>query len=313
VGTPTSSVVAYNFAVSGQSILLGTSGFAAPGWVGSFYPTGIKSADYLDFYARQFNSVEVDSTFYGCPSARTVTNWAQRTPPEFIFSLKVPQSVTHDKALVNCDTEFAEFTGTMKILGEKLGPMVLQFPFFDKWKIKDRHEFTDRLIPFLKKLPADCKFAIEIRNKDWLNAEFAELLRAYNVALVLQDLSHMPKPMELKFDLVTADFIYIRWLGDRKWIESQTVSWNKTIIDRTQEMSEWVKYCYPIVRRGVKIFAYANNHYSGFAPDTVEQFRKLWKASAGEELGKPARRMGQVPNPPMQRRLFDLDPDAGDS
>jgi uncharacterized protein YecE (DUF72 family) len=296
--------------VNSKSIFLGTSGFAAPGWVGSFYPAGIKSSDYLGYYSRNFLTVEVDSTFYGRPSARTVTHWAERTPPQFIFSLKVPQIITHDKVLVGCDTEFAEFVATMKILGDKLGPMVLQFPFFDKWKIKDRHDFTDRLIPFLKKLPAGCKFAIEIRNKDWLNAEFAELLRAYNVALVLQDLSYMPKPMELKFDPVTADFVYIRWLGDRKWIESQTVSWNKTIVDRTQEMSEWVKYCYPMVRRGIRAFGYANNHYSGFAPDTVEQFRRLWKASAGEDLGEPAARFDQVPKPPVQRSLFDLDADG---
>jgi uncharacterized protein YecE (DUF72 family) len=121
----------------------------------------------------------------------------------------------------------------MKLLGEKLGPMVLQFPFFDKWKIRDRHEFTDRLIPFLKKLPTDCKFATEIRNKDWLNAELADLLRKFNVALVLQDLSYMPKPMDLKFDPLTADFVYIRWLGDRKQIESQTSNWGKTIVDRS--------------------------------------------------------------------------------
>jgi uncharacterized protein YecE (DUF72 family) len=93
--------------------------------------------------------------------------------------------------------------------------------------------------------------------------------------------------MELKFDPVTTDFAYIRWLGDRKDIERQTLNWDKTIVDRTQEMSEWVKYCYPIVKRGVKVFAYANNHYSGHAPDSVEQFRKLWKAIEGLEIGKP--------------------------
>jgi uncharacterized protein YecE (DUF72 family) len=272
--------------VSKPSVYLGTSGFSAAGWVGSFYPAGLKAADYLSFYADHFETVEVDSTFYGCPSARTVSNWAAKTPAGFVFTVKVPQSITHDKALVDCYAEFEEFLGTMRILGEKLGPVVLQFPFFDKWKIKDRHEFTDRLIPFLEKLPSEHRFAIEIRNKEWLNAELADLLREYKVALVLQDLSYMPKPMELKFDPVTTDFAYIRWLGDRKDIERQTLNWDKTIVDRTQEMSEWVKYCYPIVKRGVKVFAYANNHYSGHAPDSVEQFRKLWKAIEGLEIGK---------------------------
>lgn len=296
--------------MSGPSIYVGTSGFTAAGWVGSFYPAGLKPSDYLRFYADHFESVEVDSTFYGCPSPRTVTNWALKTPPGFIFSVKMPQTITHDKAMVNCDAELQEFIGTMKLLGEKLGPMVLQFPFFDKWKIRDRHEFTDRLIPFLKMLPTDCKFATEIRNKDWLNAELANLLRQFNVALVLQDLSYMPKPMDLKFDPVTADFVYIRWLGDRKQIESQSSNWDKTIVDRSQEMSEWVKYCYPIVKRGVKVFAYANNHYSGFAPDTVEQFRRLWKSGGGGHIGKLAPSPVQAPRPATQGSLiFDSEPD----
>jgi len=72
-------------------LYLGTSSFTATGWKGSFYPKGLQSADYLAFYAEHFNTVEVDSTFYGCPSASTVNNWAARTPKGFIFSVKVPQ------------------------------------------------------------------------------------------------------------------------------------------------------------------------------------------------------------------------------
>ena len=115
----------------------------------------------------------------------------------FIFSVKAPQTITHDKVLVACDAELKEFLDTMDILGDKLGPVVFQFPFFDKWKIKDRQDFTDRLIPFLKKLPTAHKFAIEIRNKKWLDAELANLLRDHNIALVLQDRSWMPDPAGL--------------------------------------------------------------------------------------------------------------------
>ena len=81
----------------------------------------------------------------------------------------------------------------------------------------------------MKKLPADHKFVIEIRNKTWLDAKFADVLREYNVALALTDTSFMPRPWELKqkFDLVTADFAYVRWLGDRKGIEKQTTTWDR--------------------------------------------------------------------------------------
>jgi uncharacterized protein YecE (DUF72 family) len=250
--------------VNHPPILLGTSSFTAAGWEGSFYPKGMCSADYLAFYAEHFHTVEVDSTFYACPSARTVSNWAARTPEGFIFSVKVPQTITHEKVLLDCDAEFAEFVETMTLLGPKLGPMVLQFPFFDKWKITDRHAFTDRLIPFLTKLPAGYKFAVEIRNKNWLDAEFASLLRMHKVALVLQDLSHMPGPSEVahKFDPITADWTYIRWLGDRKDIERLTTTWEKTVVDRTGELSSWVDFCYQMQKRGVLVYAYANNHYA---------------------------------------------------
>ena len=143
-----------------------TSSFTASGWNGSFYPRGMKPSDYLWFYAERFHTVEVDSTFYACPTARTVENWNARTPEGFVFSVKVPQTITHDKVLVDCDAKFAEFLETMDILGGKLGPAIFQFPFFSRSIFPDRHEFLDRLVPFLRKLPIDRKFAIEIRFSD---------------------------------------------------------------------------------------------------------------------------------------------------
>jgi len=274
--------------VSHPPILLGTSSFTAKGWEGVFYPKGMKSADYLAFYAEHFHTVEVDSTFYGCPSARTVNNWAARTPEGFIFSVKVPQVITHQKVLVDCAADLKQFLDTMNILGPRLGPIVFQFPFFSPSIVRDRrHEFLDRLVPFLKKLPEAHNFAIEIRNRGWLDAEFANLLRDQKIALVLQDRSFMPGPAELKFDPITTDWTYIRWLGDRKGIEKQTTTWGKTIVDRTSELSSWVDYCYQIRKRGVLVYAYANNHYAGHAPATIELFCKLWNEKGLTELDRP--------------------------
>jgi uncharacterized protein YecE (DUF72 family) len=151
----------------------------------------------------------VDSAFYACPSARTVSNWAARTPEGFIFSVKVPQVITHEKVLADCDSEFEEFVKTMDILGPKLGPMVFQFPFFVRWKFPKQDSFLAVLVPFLKKLPADHKFVVEIRNKTWLDTGLADVLREHNVALALSDTSFMPRPWEFKekFDLITADLL----------------------------------------------------------------------------------------------------------
>src|SRR5258708_36592517 len=179
-------------------IFLGTSAFTANGWEGSFYPRGMQSRDFLSYYATQFATVELDSTFYGCPSARAVNNWAARTPGDFIFSVKIPQVITHEKTLVNCDSEFEEFVKTMDILGPKLGPMVFQFPLFDRWKFQKQDSFLAVLTAFLKKLPTDHKFVIDIRNKTWLDAKFADVLREYNVALVLTDTSFVPRPWEMQ-------------------------------------------------------------------------------------------------------------------
>jgi uncharacterized protein YecE (DUF72 family) len=121
---------------------------------------------------------------------------------------------------------------------------------------------------------------LEVRNKAWMDARLADALRAKNVALALVDHAWMPRPAEVfeKLDPITADFAYIRWLGDRKGIELKT--WDKTIIDRSAELREWVNVCYKISGRGVPIFAYANNHYAGNGPATVRLFQELRKARA---------------------------------
>ncbi len=121
---------------SEPGLLLGTSAFTANGWAGVFYPPGMKPRDFLSYYARQFKTVEIDSTYYRTPSASTVTNSYERTPPDFVFAAKVPQVVTHEKVLVNCEAEFDEFVDRMNILDEKLGPLLLQFPWFNKYEIQ---------------------------------------------------------------------------------------------------------------------------------------------------------------------------------
>ena len=257
-------------------IHLGTSSFTAAGWSGSFYPKGLKHSEYLAFYSEHFGTVEIDSTFYACPSPSTVKGWAQKTPDDFIFSVKVPQTITHEKVLVDCDGEFEEFLQTMSILGEKLRAMVLQFPYFNSELTPA--QFLSRLDAFLKKVPSGFKFAVEIRNKQWMNDRLADLLREHKVALVLPDREWMPTPSELAeaFDPITTDWTYIRWLGDRKGIEQITKTWDRTVVNQTNKLINWVDYCQQVQRRGVTIFAYANNHFGGHAPATVRQFRELW-------------------------------------
>ena len=264
---------------SEPGLVLGTSSFTADGWQGSFYPPGMQTGNFLSYYATQFKTVEIDSTYYGTPSAATVTNWYERTPPDFIIAAKVPQIITHEKMMVNCEAEFDEYIDRMHLLGEKLGPLLLQFPRFNKYEIQ-ADEFFRRLHLFLKHvkhLPT-VRLVVEIRNRAWLDKRITDLLREYNVALALTDLSNMPRPWEVKngLDLVTTDFVYVRWLGDRKGIEALTMRWDKTVIDRTGELRNWAALFRKFLSRNLKVYAYANNHYAGHGPGTVKLFWDMW-------------------------------------
>jgi uncharacterized protein YecE (DUF72 family) len=261
-------------------IRIGTSAFTAEGWVGSFYPEGMQPRDFLSFYATKFDTLELDNTFYRTPAISTVEGWNLKTPPGFIFAAKVPQVITHEKVLVDCDDDLKHFLTAMDYLGDKLGPLLFQFGYFNKSKFKSGAEFLKVLKPFLKKLPKDYKFALEIRNKTWLTEEFLDVLRERGIAFTLIDQSWVPRPWELKekLDLITADFTYVRWLGDRKGIEAETKTWDKTIIDRNPEMKNWVEILKKFVhdKRVLKIFAFANNHYAGHGPATVKLFQDLY-------------------------------------
>jgi uncharacterized protein YecE (DUF72 family) len=261
-------------------IRLGTSAFTAAGWPGTFYPDGVKPAEYLSYYAQRFDAVEIDSTFYRTPSVSTIRGWYAKTPKNFLFAAKVVQAITHEKVLVDCEDDLKKYLAVMDILGEKLGPLLFQFPYFNRKAFASGADFLARLVPFLKTLPRGYKLAVEIRNKNWLVPAFTDSLAARGVALALIDHPWMPRPQQLmeRIDPITADFTYIRWLGDRKEIEEQTKTWDKIVVDRKKELGEWANVCWKLNARGVAIFAYANNHYAGNGPGTVELFRKLFAA-----------------------------------
>jgi uncharacterized protein YecE (DUF72 family) len=261
-------------------LLIGTSAFTAKGWVGSFYPAGMQPRDFLSYYATQFDTVELDNTFYRTPAISIVEGWNLKTPPGFIFAAKIPQVITHEKVLVDCDDDLNHFLKTMDALGDKLGPLLFQFGYFNESAFKSQAEFLGRLKPFLKKLPKGYQFAIEIRNKNWMDARYADVLREHGVAMALIDQSWVPRPWEMKeeLDLATTDWTYVRWLGDRKGIEAGTKTWDKVIVDRKGDLKKWVDVLKQMVntKKILKMFAYANNHYAGFGPGTVKLFTDLW-------------------------------------
>jgi uncharacterized protein YecE (DUF72 family) len=257
---------------------LGTSSWSSQDWVGPFYPPGTTPADFLGAYSQHFDTVEVDSTYYRIPSESMVRNWRDRTPPGFTFAAKFPQVITHEKILRDCREDLAEFLSTMSLLDDRLGPLLLQFPYFNKQAFARSEDFLERLVPFLEELPGGFQYALEVRNKYWVNARLLDILRNKRVALALIDHPWMTPISQLvsKLDVITADFAYVRWLGDRKGIEEQTLHWDRTIIDRENEMHIWIPIIRQILKRGIPVMGYFNNHYAGFGPGSIELFGKVW-------------------------------------
>jgi uncharacterized protein YecE (DUF72 family) len=261
------------------NLRVGTSSWSSQDWVGVFYPAGTAPADFIAEYAKHFNTVEVDSTFYRSPSLALVRNWQARTPAGFLLAAKFPQVITHEKVLVDCASELAEFLNAMDHLGDKLGPLLLQFPYFSKQAFPQPQEFFARLAKFLDQLPRGRAYAIELRNKYWINDRLLDLLRARKISLALIDHPWMTPIDQLvaKQDMVTADFVYLRWLGDRKGIEERTKQWDSVIIDRTREMEAWIRIIRSLLKRGLRILGFFNNHYAGFAPGSIKLFYEVWE------------------------------------
>lgn len=197
-----------------------------------------------------------------------VRSCSAKSPEAFLLAAKVSQEITHKRVLKDCDEEFKLFLTTMEALGKKLGPLLFQFGKFDKTIFRSLDDFLGRLVPFLKRHPRERRFAVEIRNKDWLVPKLADVLREHGVALALIDQGWMPRPWEMndKFDLVIADFTYVRWLGDRKRIEEKTTTWDKVIVDRQGDLSEWVNLLKKVEERRIMILA--RLHLVGSGPDS---------------------------------------------
>ena len=148
-----------------------------------------------------------------------VEGWRDRTPPGFAFSLKVPQSITHEKVLLDCDQEVDSFLSAARLLGDKLLCCCLQFAYFNRSKFSSLNAFLERLEPFLAAWPGDVPLAVEVRNKTWMTPALADCLRRHSAVWVLPDQAWMPSPLSLvqraDLDVVTGPFAYVRLLGGR--------------------------------------------------------------------------------------------------
>lgn len=261
-----------------DNLYVGTVSWSKADWVGSFYPNHLKPAEFLETYTRTFRTVEIDSTFYSIPQRSMVCGWRDRTPEGFVFAAKIPRAITHQKVLKDCQKELSSFLKNMEPLGNKLGPLLLQFPYFNKNAFASREQFDKLLRPFLDGLPKDFRFSVEIRNKNWISWDFLELLRDRSVGFTLLAQAWMPPIDKLAkaLDLVTGDFCYVRFMGDRKDLESKTQRFDRLLDDKTDEMMMWASELKKIVARGPKTYTFFSNYYAGYGPGSATLFAELW-------------------------------------
>ena len=269
----------------------GTSSFSEKSWVGPFYPPGTPPGDFLRYYSTQFDTVEVDATYYAIPEARMVEGWERKLPEGFLLAAKFPRSVVHagegakpDPARVlvpeKVGDEVQLFLERMSLLGPKCGPLVLQFPYFSRDVFPDARAFLERLERLLEDLPDGFRYGVEVRNKHWIDRDLLDLLRRRRTALVWVDLAYMPHPVDLarRNDVLTADFAYGRLIGDRKLVDSRTKTFDRIVVDQTQRLARWADFLVGMHERVPETYVYANNHYAGHGPATIRALQGLVEA-----------------------------------
>lgn len=237
-----------------MAIYIGTSGFSYHHWSLKFYPKEIKQADWLKYYAKFFNSVELNVSFYRLPDEGTFEKWCKSTPVDFVFVIKGSRYITHIKRLKVEKASIDIFMKRAELLQKKLHVVLWQLPPRMKKDIV-------RLETFLKLINRyKYRFVFELRNESWFSQDVYDVLKKYNAALVVADSPRFPRA-----DVQTADFSYLRFHGG-KYLYSSKYS--------PKEMKDWSKKIVKLAGNG-DVYAYFNNDANAFAVKNSLELKKL--------------------------------------
>jgi uncharacterized protein YecE (DUF72 family) len=252
-----------------------------------FYPRGTRADRMLEAYARAFETVEVDSTFYAAPAESALDGWARRTPEGFTFSLKLPQEITHEHSLrgARAAEALADFCARARRLGPKLASVLVQLPP----QFEATAENARALEEFLPLLPADIRFAVELRDAFWFEEDLlAPLARHPNVSLALVEGQWVTRERAWRAAagvLEAADFAYVRWMGARDLTRFDIVQ-----REMDANLRLWSRAVERLNERRLHVFAYFSNFYEGHAPASVNKLKRL--------LGQPIVEPDELENQP---------------
>jgi uncharacterized protein YecE (DUF72 family) len=232
-----------------------------------FYPRGTKSAEMLEVYARAFETIEVDSTFYAIPAASAVENWFKKTPADFTFSLKMPREITHDRNLNEKSfPALEEFCERILLLEKKLAAVLIQMPP----QFEGSKENAQNLRNFLARLPKEIRFAVEFRNREWLVDWTFEELEKNSVSMCLVEGGWIPREMMFEsIEKLRTNFAYVRFMGER-----DLTTFDRIVRPQDAGLQIWKEEIERI--KAKDIFIYFSNFYEGFAPESVNKFSEMF-------------------------------------
>jgi len=239
------------------SIHIGTSGWNYKHWKNTWYPKEVKPSNFLEYYIKHFQTVEVNNTFYNLPAKRVIKTWKKKVSKDFIFSVKASRYITHMKKLKEPKESLKRFFSRINILKNNLGPILFQLP--PHW-----HKNIERLNNFINLLPKGKQIAIEFRDQSWWDDDVYNLLKKNNIAFCLYQLAGTKSPRK-----ITADFAYIRLHGpsDKPYQDHY----------HGNSLRAWVDYFKKIQKKkGVKeIYCYFDNDKEAQAPKDAQRLMNL--------------------------------------
>ena len=235
-----------------QQIRIGCSGWQYKHWRNDFYPAGLPESRWFSHYAANFDTVEINNSFYRLPPPETFGKWRDQAPPRFLYAVKASRFLTHMKKLKDPDEPLSRFFESARELGPKLGPVLYQLP--PAWRVD-----LDRFERFLRALPGGCRHTVEFRDTTWYDDDVYALMRKHKVALCLHDMEGSATGK-----LVVGPFVYVRF-------HHGTKKYGGRYSDvRLDEWADWLK---ERVADGLDVFAYFNNDTGGHAPRDAVRLR----------------------------------------
>ncbi len=227
---------------------VGTSGWTYKHWVGPFYPRGTKQRDFLEYYAQQFDCVELNATFYRLPGEKMVGGWADRTPEGFSFCPKLSRLITHQKRLAGTGDLLQRFLDRLSPLQGKLGPVLIQLPpslAFEQGPVEEFGQLIGEIAP-------QWQFALEARHRSWLDEQAVDTLAAHGIGWVIADSGdRFPYQEE-----VTANFVYLRFHGPEELYASAYTD---------EQLSNYADKAASWLARGLDVWAMFNNDTEAYA------------------------------------------------